>query len=60
MLLAPEQAQFLGLLAQITGARRYLEVGTFTGCGALAVARAIHPEGRVIACEIDATFAAIA
>jgi predicted O-methyltransferase YrrM len=60
MLLAPEQAQFMGLLAQLTGVRRYLEIGTFTGCSALAIARVMPPDGRVVACEIDADFAAIA
>jgi predicted O-methyltransferase YrrM len=60
MLLAPEQAQFMALLAQLLGVRRYLEIGTYTGCSALAIAHAMHPDGKVVACEIDATFAAIA
>ena len=60
MLLAPEQAQFIGLLAQLIGARRYLEIGTYTGCSALAIARAMPPTGRVVACEINPEFAAIA
>jgi O-methyltransferase len=60
MLLAPEQAQFMGLLAQLTGVRRYLEIGTYTGCSALAIAGVLPADGRVVVCEIDATFAAIA
>jgi predicted O-methyltransferase YrrM len=60
MLLTPEQAQFMGLRAQLIGARRYLEIGTYTGCSALAIARAMPSDGRVVACEINPQFAAIA
>jgi caffeoyl-CoA O-methyltransferase len=54
MLLAPEQAYFMGLLARILGVRRYLEIGTFTGYSALAIALALQPDGKVLTCEIDA------
>jgi caffeoyl-CoA O-methyltransferase len=53
MLLAPEQAHFMMLLARLFGVRRYLEIGTFTGYSALAVALAIAPDGEVVTCEID-------
>ena len=47
MQIAPEQGQFMALLMQLTGARRYLEVGTFTGYSALACALAM-PEGSEV------------
>ena len=43
MLLAPEQAQLMALLARLLGVRRYLEIGTYTGYGALAIVLALSP-----------------
>jgi predicted O-methyltransferase YrrM len=60
MLLAPEQAQLMALLARLLGVRRYLEIGTYTGYSALAIALALEPGGRVVTCEIDQAIAAIA
>jgi len=57
---AAEQGQFLGLLIELTGAKRTIEVGTFTGYSALAVALALPPKGRVVACDVNAEFTAIA
>ena len=57
---AAEQGQFLGLLIELIGAKRTIEVGTFTGYSALAVALALPPEGRVIACDVNPEFTAIA
>ena len=53
MQIAPEQGQFMALLLQIMGARRVIEVGTFTGYSALAMALALPPDGRLIACDIS-------
>lgn len=53
MQIAPEQGQFMALLIQLMGARRVVEVGVFTGYSALAVAMALPPEGRLIACDIS-------
>ena len=58
--LSPEQGQFLGLLVRLMGARRALEVGVFTGFSSLHVALAMPPEGRLIACDVNAASAAIA
>ena len=58
--LSPEQGQFLGMLVRLMGARRALEVGVFTGLSSLHVALAMPPEGRLIACDVDAASAAIA
>jgi len=60
MQIAPEQGQLMALLAHLINAHSCLEIGTFTGYSALALALALPPEGRVVACEIDQTFAAIA
>jgi predicted O-methyltransferase YrrM len=60
MQIAPEQGQFMGLLARLTGARRYLEVGVFTGYSALAVASALPDDGRVVACDVSEEWTAIA
>lgn len=57
---APEEAQFLGLLVELTGAKRVLEVGTFTGYSALAMALALPEDGRLVACDISEFFTAIA
>src|SRR5437773_1299941 len=54
MLLAPEQAHFMALLARLLGVRRYLEIGTYTGYSALAIALALGPDGKVLTCDIDA------
>ncbi|MDA0704282.1 MAG: class I SAM-dependent methyltransferase [Proteobacteria bacterium] len=53
MQISPELGQFLGLLAELTGARRTIEVGTFTGYSALAVALHLPADGRVLACDIS-------
>lgn len=51
MLLAPEQGQFLALLVKLTGAKRIVEVGTFTGYSSLCMARALPEDGRLICCD---------
>lgn len=53
MQIAPEQGQFMALLVQLMGARRVLEVGVYTGYSALAVARALPPDGLLLACDIN-------
>jgi predicted O-methyltransferase YrrM len=53
MQIGPEQGQFMALLVELIGARHTLEVGTFTGYSALAVAMALPFDGRVIACDLS-------
>ncbi len=60
MMVGPLEGRFLGLLAALIGARRVLEIGTFTGYSALCFAEALPPTGRVITCDIDASTVAIA
>jgi predicted O-methyltransferase YrrM len=60
MQIAPEQGQFMRLLAELVGARRALEVGTFTGYSALWVASALPPDGHMVCCDINAEWTSIA
>jgi caffeoyl-CoA O-methyltransferase len=60
MQVAAEQGTFLGILVAAIGARRVLEVGTFTGYSALCMARALPPEGRLLACDVSEEFTSIA
>ncbi|MGA7933958.1 MAG: class I SAM-dependent methyltransferase [Kovacikia sp.] len=60
MQIAPEQGQFMALLVQLIGAQKTLEVGVFTGYSALAVALALPPDGKIIACEVSQEYTAIA
>ena len=60
MQIGPEQGQFMALMAELTGTKRYLEVGTFTGYSTLAVALALPDDGQVVACDISEAFTAIA
>ena len=60
MQIAPEQGQLMQLLVRLMGARRYLEVGVFTGYSSLAVALALPAEGRILACDISDTWTRVA
>jgi caffeoyl-CoA O-methyltransferase len=53
MQISPEQGQFMQLLVKLIGARRTIEIGTFTGYSALTVALALPDDGRVLACDIS-------
>jgi len=53
MQIAPEQGAFMTLLARATGARRAVEVGTFTGLSALCLARGLTDDGVLIACDVS-------
>lgn len=60
MQISPEQGQFMALLVELMGAARCLEIGTFTGYSALAVAQAMPPEGRLLTCDVNEKTAAVA
>ena len=60
MLSGHVEGQLLKFLVAMTGARRVLEIGMFTGYSALAIAEALGSGGRLVACEIDAAAAAFA
>lgn len=57
MQIAGDQAAFMTILVAAIGARHALEVGTFLGYGAIAVARGLPPDGRLICCELDEDYA---
>jgi caffeoyl-CoA O-methyltransferase len=54
------EGRFLALLVRATGARRVLEIGSFTGYSALAMAEALPDYGHLVACELDPEAAEIA
>jgi len=60
MQISPEQGQFMALLVRLTGARRCLEIGVFTGYSSLATALALPDDGRVIACDVSEEWTAVA
>ncbi|MGZ7459019.1 class I SAM-dependent methyltransferase [Pseudomonas sp. Ma2-10] len=57
---APEQGQFLALLVKLTGAKRLMEVGTFTGYSALCMAAALPDDGSLICCDMPGDYNATA
>jgi caffeoyl-CoA O-methyltransferase len=59
MQIGPEQGQFMAMLAKLAGARRCIEIGTFTGYSALAVALALPADGTLIACDVSDEFTRI-
>ncbi len=56
MQIGEDQGAFMALLAKLTGAKRYLEIGTFTGYSALAVALALPADGKVVALDVSEEF----
>ena len=60
MQIAPEQGQFMALLVNLIGARRIIEVGTFTGYSSLCMARALPEDGEMVCCDLDPTWTDIA
>lgn len=53
MQISPGQAQFMQLLLRLINAKKVLELGTFTGYSALAMALALPEDGSVITCDIN-------
>lgn len=60
MQIAPEQGQFMALLAELMPVRRAIEIGTFTGYSALALAGAMPEDGNLICCDISKEWTTIA
>lgn len=59
MLSSPDQVNLLGLLVRLLGARRVLEVGTFTGYSALAIALALPADGSLVCCDVSEEWTSI-
>ncbi len=53
MMVGPVEGRFLETLVFATGARRVLEIGTFTGYSALSMAAALPPGGELVTCDVD-------
>jgi caffeoyl-CoA O-methyltransferase len=60
MATTPDEAALLTMLARLVGARRALEIGTFTGYGAISIARGLAEGGSLTCLEISEEFAEIA
>ncbi len=60
MRIGPEQGAFMALLVELMGAKRYLEIGVFTGYSALAVALALPEDGQIVACDTSEEWTAMA
>jgi len=50
---SPESGALLGLLVRLTGTRRIIEVGTFTGYSSTAMALALPDDGRIVCCDVS-------
>jgi caffeoyl-CoA O-methyltransferase len=59
MQIGPDQGRLMALLVKLLGARRCIEIGTYTGYSALAVALALPDDGLLIACDVNAEWAKI-
>lgn len=60
MQISAEQGQLMAFLAKLTGAKRCLEVGVFTGYSSLAVAQALPPDGTILALDVSEEFTSVA
>jgi caffeoyl-CoA O-methyltransferase len=60
MLTGPVEGTFLRMLVQVSGAKRVLEIGTFTGYSALSMAAGLSDDAELITCELDPEHARIA
>jgi caffeoyl-CoA O-methyltransferase len=60
MQIAPEQGAFMALVTRLIGARRAVEVGTFTGYSSLSIARALPEDGTLLCCDVSEEWTAVA
>lgn len=56
MQIDPVQGPFLALMVKLIGARRVLEIGTFTGLSSLCMAEALPEGGRIVCCDLSEEF----
>ncbi len=60
MMVGPIEGRFLEFLVRLSGAKRILELGTFTGWSSIAMAAALPPDGRIVTCDVDSEMIEIA
>ncbi len=60
MQISADEGAFLAFLVKMTGAKRVIEIGTFTGYSALAMALAMPGDGRIVACDVSEEWTSIA
>jgi predicted O-methyltransferase YrrM len=60
MQIAPEQGALMALLVRLSGARRAIELGTFTGYSSLVVMLAMPPDGTMVCCDVSAEWTSVA
>jgi caffeoyl-CoA O-methyltransferase len=60
MQISADQGAFLAFLVRLIGARRALEIGTFTGYSALSIASALPTDGELVACDVSEKWTGIA
>ena len=60
MQIAPDQGQFMALLLRIMGAKKVIEIGVFTGYSSLWMAGSLPEDGRIIACDVNEEYTAVA
>ena len=60
MQIGPDQAALMQVLVRALGAKRCIEIGTFTGYSSLAVALALPPGGEIICCDVSEEWTAVA
>jgi len=59
MQIGADQGALMAMLVKLCGARRCIEVGTYTGYSALAVALALPPDGTLVTCDVNAEWTAV-
>ena len=60
MQISPDQGQFMALLVRLIAATRTIDLGVYTGYSSLCVALALPPQGKVIACDVNEEWTAMA
>lgn len=60
MQIAPDQGQFMRFLVSLIGAKKAIEIGTYTGYSSICIASALSDNGQLICCDVSVEWTAIA